>query len=427
MLRHLYSLLLLLAVPFIITRLLIKSSASPAYRQRISERFGLFTLPTSIGDAKQVVWLHAVSVGETVAAAPLVKALLEREGTVVVLTTTTPTGADRAQALFGDTVHHLYAPYDLGIVIRGFLARVKPQLLIIMETELWPNMLHYCQARGVKTLLANARMSARSARGYQRFRNMTAAMLESIDAIAAQSDDDQQRLIDLGATKEKIRVTGSLKFHVHATAETKQDAIFQSVANAGRPVVIAASTRAIDKEHEETKVLDAWSKLSGDFDKPLLLLVPRHPERFAAVAELCREQGWSVQRRSEAESLAADTDILLGDSMGELMAYYSLADIAFVGGSLVDTGCQNVLEPAAIGLPIVVGASQFNFATICKQLEEAGALQTVTDSDELAQAISGLLANREQREEMAEAGRNLVAANQQALPQLLIMIEELRR
>lgn len=425
MLRHLYSLLLLLAVPFIILRLLIKSSASPAYRQRIPERFGFFTPPSCITDAEQVVWLHAVSVGETVAAAPLVKALLGKKGTAIVLTTTTPTGADRAKALFGDTVHHLYAPNDLGFVIRGFLKKVKPHLLIIMETELWPNMLHYCQARGVKILLANARMSEKSARGYLRLKNLTATMLQSIDAIAAQSEDDRQRLIDLGAAEAKIQVTGSLKFHVHASAESKQDAIFQSVADSGRPVVIAASTRAIDKENEEERVLEGWSKLSGEFDKPLLLMVPRHPERFDTVAELSRTMGWSVQRRSKTESLAADTDILLGDSMGELLAYYSLADIAFVGGSLVNTGCQNVLEPAALGVPVIVGPSQFNFATICAQLEDAGALQTVADSDALAQAISSLLANPEKRELMGEAGRNLVAANQQALPRLLAIIEEL--
>ncbi len=425
MLRHLYSLLLLLTVPFIVLRLYIKSSTSPAYRQRIGERFGFIGVPASVTEAERVVWLHAVSVGETVAAAPLVKALLEKEGTAVVLTTTTPTGAERAQALFGDTVHHVYAPYDLGFVIRSFLAKVKPQLLIIMETELWPNMLHYSQMRGVKILLANARMSAKSARGYQRFGSLTHDMLQSIDIIAAQSEDDSQRLVDLGAAEKKIQVTGSLKFHVHASAEARQEAIFQSVANSSRPVVIAASTRAMDKENEETKILDAWSKLSGDFDKPLLLLVPRHPERFQTVAELCRKAGWSVQRRSKAESLSTDTDILLGDSMGELMAYYGLSDIAFVGGSLVDTGCQNVLEPAALGVPVIVGPSQFNFATICAQLEEAGALQTVVDSAALAQAISSLLSSPEQRKAMGEAGRNLVAANQQALPQLMQMLDEL--
>jgi len=269
-------------------------------------------------------------------------------------------------------------------------------------------------------------MSEKSAKGYQRFGSMTKDMLQSIDLIAAQSEPDQQRLLELGAKLDKTRITGSLKFHINAAAEQAMPApIFQSVADSNRPVVIAASTRTKEGEAEEKKVLDAWRQLSGNFDKPLLLLVPRHPERFGEVAELCRKAGWSVQRRSEAEQLNADTDILIGDSMGELLAYYGLADIAFVGGSLVDTGCQNVLEPAAMGVPVLTGPSQFNFQAICEQLEQARALQTVADSNALAGAISQLLADEDKRKQMGEAGKNLVAANQQALPQLTAMVAEL--
>lgn len=421
MLRQAYSLILLLAVPFILLRLLLKSTATPAYRQRIPERFGFFDLSSGFESAERVLWVHAVSVGEVVAAAPLVKALLASGNTSVLMTTATPTGAERAGALFGDTVRHVYAPYDLGFVVRKFLKRLQPQLLIIMETELWPNTVHYCQRAGVKILLANARLSAKSARGYERLGSMTRTMLQSIDLIAAQAEADRERFIALGAPADRIAVTGSLKFQLDTSAQASLDPLFQAVQDLPRPVVIAASTR----EGEESKVLDAWEKLKGNPQRPLLLLVPRHPERFDEVAALGERRGWRLQRRSEAQSVASDTDILLGDSMGEMLAYYKLADIAFVGGSLVETGCQNVLEPAAMGLPVVVGPSQFNFAHICQQLESAGGLQTVPDSSALATAITKLLNEPELRQRMGAAGRKLVAANQQALPRMLELVGKL--
>ncbi|MEQ8315702.1 MAG: lipid IV(A) 3-deoxy-D-manno-octulosonic acid transferase [Gammaproteobacteria bacterium] len=422
MLRQVYSLLLLLATPLIVLRLYFKSVAAPSYRRRIGERFAAFSLPTQWGSAKKTLWIHAVSVGEVVAAAPLVRALLKNAEFNILMTTTTPTGAERVGALFGDTVHHVYAPYDLGFVIRKFLARVKPELLIIMETELWPNTVHFANRQGVKILLANARLSEKSARGYQRVSSMTRPLLQSIDIIAAQAEADRRRFIDLGADEKSTVVTGSLKFNIDITADKKSsEPFFIAAGNLDRLIVIAASTR----EGEEARVLDAWNILTGDVHKPLLILVPRHPERFASVAELCRSQGWAVQRRSESDSIAADTDIVIGDSMGEMLAYYGLADIAFVGGSLVDTGCQNVLEPAALGVPVVVGPSQFNFEAICQQLESAGALVTVQDSSALATTLSKLLADPDERKKMGLAGQALVAENQQALPRLLELIHEL--
>lgn len=423
MLRHLFSLALILAVPFMLLRLLLKSFSIRGYRENIGQRFGKINLPTTATAGAPTIWIHAVSVGETAAAAPLVRALLNLQPRpVIVFTTTTPTGADRARALFKDSVVHSYSPYDLGFVMRRFLSRVKPGLLVIMETELWPNMLHYCQQTGVKVLLANGRLSEKSANGYGKVSGLTRRMLQQIDHIAVQAEADAQRFQALGAPSENISVTGSLKFHIEdAVDEPSLPPLFESIKGSGRPVIMAASTR----EGEEEKVLSGIKPLFHSTPAPLLLLVPRHPERFDKVEKLCLDQGLKVQRRSSAESLNEDTQVLLGDSMGEMLAYFSLADIAFVGGSLVDTGCQNVLEPAALALPVVVGPSQYNFATICSQLQAAGALKTVPDSEALTQVVGELLENEEARIAMGRAGRAIVEQNQQALPLLLERIKSL--
>lgn len=423
MLRHLYSLALILAIPFMLLQLLLKSLFIRGYRENIGQRFGKINLPEAGVEGAPKIWIHAVSVGETIAAAPLVRALLNLQPRpVIVFTTTTPTGADRAQALFRDSVIHSYSPYDLGFVTRRFLSRVKPDLLIIMETELWPNMLHYCQQAGVKVLLANGRLSEKSATGYAKVSGLTRRMLQQIDHIAAQADADAQRFKALGALPENMTVTGSLKFHLEDAADKPSlPPLFESIKGAGRPVIMAASTR----DGEEEKVLSGIVPLLQYASAPLLLLVPRHPERFDKVEQLCLDMGVKVQRRSSAETLNPDTQVLLGDSMGEMLAYYSLADIAFVGGSLVDTGCQNVLEPAALALPVVVGPSQYNFATICSQLKAAGALKTVPDSAALTQAVGELLENEEARIAMGRAGRAVVEQNQQALPLLIERIAAL--
>ncbi len=418
--RQLYSVLLLLAVPFIVIRLILKSIGLAAYRKRIGERFASFTTPANWESADSVIWIHAVSVGEVVASAPLVKALQEQLDANIAITTSTPTGSDRVTSLFGDRVFHVYSPYDLGIWINRFIAKVRPKLLIIMETELWPNMLHSCQQQGVKVLLANARLSEKSATGYQRFSGLSKEMLHNIDHIAAQAQADADRFITLGARADTVSITGSLKFYLQHSGNSGNEAsIFSSVNESERMVLIAASTR----DGEEEKVLQAYKKIKEQEDSVLLVLVPRHPERFDKVASLCSSTGFSVQRRSEAESLDASTDILLGDSMGEMLDYYQLASIAFVGGSLVDTGCQNVIEPAALGIPVVVGPSQFNFATICAQLEAAGALCTVQDSKELARTVVDLLVDSAKRQKMGEAGKALVSQNQNALPLLMAKVE----
>jgi len=419
MLRLLYSLILFLLLPLLILRLLVKSLGVPGYRKRIGERFGAVVDPRWHSD-DFTVWVHAVSVGEVVASTPMVKELLQQNLNVVV-TTTTPTGSDRVRALFGQDVFHAYVPYDLSFLIRRFIRKVKPDLLVIMETELWPNLLHQCRHASVRVVLANARLSAKSATGYQRISGLTRTMLNNIDQIAAQASADAERFIQLGAAVDAVTTTGSLKFYVDIENQETPGGIFISIKQSGRAVLIAASTR----EGEEEKVLAAYQNIKNDNERTLLLLIPRHPERFDKVESMVKAAGFAIQRRSIDETLEPDTDVVLGDSMGEMLAYYQLANIAFVGGSLVDTGCQNVIEPAAIGLPVIVGPSQFNFATICAQLESAGALQTVQDSDALANAVNKLLADESLRQAMGAAGKNLVSENQRALPMLMDIIKSM--
>ena len=420
MYRFVYSVIFYIALPVILTRILTRSLKVPAYRKRIGERFALQPIPQGFDNNKLTLWIHAVSVGETVASASLV-AELQRlyPGAQIVLTTMTPTGSDRARMLFGESVLHAYIPYDLPGACNRFLDKYRPDLLILMETELWPNLVHSCRRRGVKLLLANGRLSERSALGYGRFATFTRSLLEQIDSIAAQAAPDAQRFIDLGANLEKVTVTGSLKFLVDVNEKEKK-AYFSGIENAARPILVAASTR----EGEEEKVLTAFKKCLVEIPSLLLLLIPRHPERFAKVRRLSEEEGFTTVRRSDG-IVEPNIQIVIGDSMGEMLDYYSVATIAFVGGSLVDTGCQNVIEPAALGIPILVGPSQFNFATICKQLECAGGLKTVKNEMELAQNISELIADEKVRQEMGERGKQLVRENQNALPALMKLVTPL--
>lgn len=421
MYRILYSVVFYLALPLILLRLLIRSLKAPDYRHRLLERLALSALPASFDKSRQTIWIHAVSVGEIVAAVPLIRQLQEKYPQIqLFISTMTPTGSDRLRELFGDEVFHSYIPYDLPGATNRLISKLEPSLLILMETELWPNLLHYCHKRGVKILLANARLSQRSAAGYGRFSGVAEKMLNKIDCIAAQSQADASRFQALGVDEAKIHISGSLKFNVEQERSGQvSGSLFTSIQNSNRSVLIAASTR----DGEEEKVLTAFEQCLQLYPDLILLLVPRHPERFEEVARLCENAGFTIGRRSRDKLFTANMQILLGDSMGEMLTYYGLADIAFVGGSLVDTGCQNVLEPAALGIPVITGPSQFNFATICAQLESAEALHTVNDETELASYLQQLLANKVLRRKMGEKGKQLVAANQEALPKLLKLLE----
>lgn len=410
--RWLYSVLLWLLVPAVVLRLWLRGRRAPAYRRRWGERFGYIS-PLA---APPPIWVHAVSVGEAQAAAPLIQALMRRyPGVPVLVTTTTPTGAERVRALFGKHVHHVYVPYDLPGAVRRFLDRTRPRLALIMETELWPNVFHACHRRGIAIVVANARLSPRSAKGYRRLRPLAAETLANVAAIAAQSPQDAERFAALGARPDQLHVMGNIKFDIRVPADLKSRGAQLRSQFGQRIVWVAASTHEGEDEH----VLDALATVRQQNANVLLVLVPRHPERFEGVARLCRDRGYAVVRRSEGQPCTADTDVLVGDTMGELPMFYAAADIAFVGGSLVPVGGHNILEAAALGVPILFGPHMFNFAAIARLFVDAAAAEQVADSAALADAVLQQLQAPEQSREMGRRGHALVAANRGALDRLL--------
>ncbi|QZP27310.1 lipid IV(A) 3-deoxy-D-manno-octulosonic acid transferase [Pseudomonas mosselii] len=413
--RTLYTLLFHLGLPLVALRLFLRGRKAPAYRARIAERFAC-QLPAM---RQGGIWVHAVSVGESIAAAPMVRALLKQYPDLpITLTCMTPTGSERIRAMFeGEPrVQHCYLPYDLPWTAGRFLDHVRPRLGIIMETELWPNHIHQCARRGIPVALANARLSERSARGYARFAGLTRPMLEEMSLIAVQTETEAERFRTLGARDECVQVTGSIKFDLKVEDQLppRASALREQWAARQRPVWIAASTH----DGEDALVLEAHRELLKVHSDALLILVPRHPERFAAVHELCAGQFTTV-RRSNGDTVTAQTQVLLGDTMGELLFLYALADIAFVGGSLVATGGHNPLEPAALALPVLMGPHVFNFLEISAMLREAGALQQVDDAEGLAGAVRRLVELPQDARRMGEAGRAVMQANQGALQRLL--------
>ncbi|MDX1490916.1 MAG: lipid IV(A) 3-deoxy-D-manno-octulosonic acid transferase [Pseudohongiellaceae bacterium] len=408
--RTAYNILFTLVLPIIVLRLLWRSIKAPAYARRWAERFGILAARK---EHEGCIWIHAVSMGESIAAAPLVKKLrAEKPNLPVVVTTMTPTGSAQVKAMFADDVAHVYAPYDHPWFVKRFLRAFKPQILVIMETELWPNIIHYTKMSGAKVLVANARLSEKSARGYEKFPRLGQPMLQQLDCIAVQASNDAQRFSRLGVQEDKLSITGSIKFEIDIDTQVSEKAQqLKALIEDVRPVLVAASTR----EGEEEKVLSAFKKCLAEIPDLLLILVPRHPERFSEVAKLCAARGLTMTRRTQGKQVDALCNVFLGDSMGEMLSYLSIADIAFVGGSLVDTGCHNVLEPAALGLPVLVGPSQFNFQTICEQLQEVGALVTVSDENVLAKEIVDIFSDSTRRKAMGEAGKKLIAENRGAL------------
>ena len=418
--RLLYTLLLHLALPLIALRLALRARKAPTYARRINERFSLGLPSMKPGG----IWVHAVSVGESIAAAPMIRALQAHYPELpITVTCMTPTGSERIQALFGASVQHCYLPYDLPWAAARFLNRVQPRLAVVMETELWPNHIHQCAKRGIPVALANARLSERSARGYARFGKLTAPMLAELSLIAVQTQTEAQRFLTLGARPECVEVTGSIKFDLKIDAELLQRAIElrRQWQAEQRPVWIAASTHS----GEDEIVLAAHRQLLKTQPDALLILVPRHPERFNTVHELCISQGLTTRRRSTAEAVQASEQVLLGDTMGELLFLYALADIAFVGGSLVANGGHNLLEPAALGKPVLSGPHLFNFLEIAAQLRDAGALSEVENAAQLAGRVATLLNEPSEMQSMSQAGLSVLKANQGALERLLKGLQRL--
>lgn len=416
-LRVLYSFIFILVIPLILLRLIWRGSRASAYFKRWDERFGLKAAPAT---DKPVIWVHAVSVGEVEAARPLVESLQQLYSDhQVLITTMTPTGSARVKSLYAEQVLHCYLPYDLPFSVKRFLKSARPEFGIIMETELWPNLIHYAHALDIPLVLANARLSARSAAGYQRIAKLTRTMLQQFSLIAAQSQDDRQRLIALGADKNNVHAVGNLKFEIALPASLNEEAEALRTIWGNRPVFIAASTH----EGEDEIILNASRQIRAEFPDLLLILVPRHPERFDKVAALSQRAGFKILRRSENGMCTRDIQVLVVDSMGELPLFYGTADIAFVGGSLVPTGGHNLLEPAALGRAVLIGPHYFNFNEISRQFLDTGAALQVDDEKSLATAVINLLNNPQQRADMGEAGQTLVQHSQGASKRLLNLIK----
>ena len=414
--RAVYSTLLHLLVPFVLLRLVWRSRRQPAYLHHIPERFGFysFTVPAP------VIWLHAVSVGETRAAEPLVKALRERwPDHRVLLTHMTPTGRETGEQAFGDGVSRCYLPYDLPWAVARFLSHFRPRLGLLLETELWPNLIHACHARSIPLYLVNARLSERSARGYARIAGFTQSTLQELAGVAAQTEADAQRLTALGAPQ--VTVCGNLKFDRSPRPQDLELGERFRTWFGERLVFVAASTR----EDEEEKVLAAV-QLSAQ-PGLLTVIVPRHPQRFDAVARLLAERELAYQRRSEGNPVAASTAVFLGDSMGELYAYYAACDLAFVGGSLLPLGGQNLLEACAVGKPALVGPHTFNFEEATRLAVDAGAALQVGDERELGRVLAELLADRERRTRMGQAGLALMGQHQGAAQRIVALLQPASR
>lgn len=417
LLRRLYTLILYLLAPLVILRLLWRGLRAPDYWRRWPERFGAVEPPLG----EQVIWLHAVSVGEVMAAESVIRKLLDRHQEYSILVSTvTPTGSARAQALFGHDVAHVYAPYDLPGAVARFLDRVRPQLAIVMETELWPNLFHACHQDDIPLLLINARLSVRSVTGYRKVRSLAEQTLAQVTEIAAQGEMDAARFESLGADARRITVTGNLKFEQRLPPSLLERAeVLRRDWGVGRPVWIAASTH----EGEDEMVLDVFRSLRKRYTDCLLVLVPRHPERFGYVTELSRYRGYNTVLRSERQPCTPETAVFIGDTMGELTLFYAASDVAFVGGSLVHHGGHNMLEPAALGIPVVTGPHVFNFAEISELLLKAGACEKIESTAELTGTVGRWLGDANERHRIGQQGRLTVEKNRGALKTVMAMIE----
>ena len=405
--------------PVAVVLMLWRGIKSPAYREKFPERFGFlnFRIPDSS------IWVHAVSVGEVQAASPLIRRLLDTHPDLpMVISTVTPTGAQRVNDIFGDRVIHCYAPYDLPGSVRRFFNRVRPKVAIIMETELWPNLFHQCGHRKVPLVLANARISPRSVNKYRWFTGLFGEALSYGIVIAAQSQKDADRFRSLGASMERTHVVGNIKFDTDLSAERLDEGRrLREKHIPDRQVWLAASTH----EGEESVVLDAMYEIRARFPDSLLILVPRHPERFASIAVLVEKYGYVLNRRSEHGMFDEQCEVFLVDTVGELPVFFSSADVAFVGGSLVPVGGHNLLEPAAAGIPIITGPFTFNAEEVAGLLQGVGAVETVIDDRGLAEEVNRCFGDPEDCRARGATGLQALQENRGALDRLLALLEPL--
>ncbi len=411
MARLLYSLFLYLITPLIWLRLLWRARKQADYLHHLGERYGFYAQPVP----EKLIWVHAVSVGETRAAQPLIEGLLARwPGYRILLTCLTPTGRETGREVYGERVIQAYLPYDYPGAVDRFFRHFSPHFGVLMETEIWPNLLAAAKAKRVPVMLVNARLSVRSARGYGRLGKLVRPAFAALAGVSAQTAGDASRLSELGAAQ--LEVCGNLKFDVVPSPEKLAQGQHWKAALGQRPVFLAASTR----EGEETLVLDAWR--AAAVPGALLVLVPRHPQRFAEVAELIASRGLRCVRRSGAMP-AGDSEVWLGDSMGEMAAYYAMADLAFIGGSLLPLGGQNLIEAAACGCPVLVGPHTFNFLQATQDAIAAGAARRVDSAETLGSSVAQLLGSGDELAAMGLAASQFAQAHQGAAQRSLAFIE----
>jgi len=406
-------------MPLVLMHLLLRGLRNPAYLHRWSERFGFFGAPPVGGG----IVIHAVSVGEVNAASALVRSLARiYPDRPLCVTTFTPTGSDRVRDLFNDEVFHVYAPFDTPGAVKRFYARVQPGLLIVMETEIWPNLYVEAARRRIPVMIANARISEHSFGGYRRLRGMTRFALSHVSRIAAQSEIDENRLIAIGADPSRLEVTGNLKFDVSLPPSLVEEGnAIRHDWGRERMVLLAGSTH----DGDEAVLFEAFSTMLRAFPSALLVVAPRHPERFTRVAQQARAAGLGVSLRSEGMGCPATSQCFIIDTMGELQRFYAACDVAFVGGSLERIGGHNVLEPAALSKPVLVGPYTFNFEDITAQLVATRAAERIHDADGLAETAVQLFEDPELRRRMGQAGLDLVKSGQGALARTLQIVEEL--
>lgn len=415
--RFFYNLLTyLLFVPLLVFWV-ARGIGNRVYFDRLGNRFG-FGFPR----LESSIWIHAVSVGEVQAAVPLIRALAERfPGREILVTTVTPTGAERVRARFGDSVHHAYLPFEFPHAVNRFFRSTNPDAALVMETEIWPNLYRGCGVRHIPLILVSARISPKSIPGYRKLLPLIRETLSHGIIIASQSQDDADRFLSLGAAPERTCVMGNIKFdyepdtEILAEGRSVREALFGE-----RPVWIAASTH----EGEEQLVLDVHETLRARHDDLLLVLVPRHPERFAAVRDLVRKRGFAVVSRTDGQP-AGDAAVFLCDTMGEVPLFYAASDVAFVAGSLVPIGGHNLLEPAALGVPVVTGPHNFNAQDIADLFIQMGACRRVGDPRELAETVSELLSDDAAATRLGQTGQKVLEDNRGALRRLLVLLEPL--
>ena len=415
--RFLYTFLFYLLVPFILLRLLWRSIKAPSYRSRWRERFAFYhqEFPDN------VVWFHAVSVGESEALFPLLRQIQKHSPEIKLLvTTTTPTGSDRVKAVMQDSVSHVYLPYDMPDTVNRFIRCFRPKLAVIMETEIWPNLFAACGANQIPLYLINARLSEKSAHGYQKISSLVHQTLSNVSMIAAQTEEDAQRFISIGAEANKVKTLGNIKFDIHVPADIIEDgARLKQTLFSKRFVWVIASTH----KDEEALFLDIYKDIKPQIPELLMLLVPRHPERFTEVKRLCEQQPLKVVTRTSGETVTEVVDIYLVDTMGELKTIYAASDVAFVGGSMVPAGGHNILEASAVGIPVLFGPYMNNFKEIAKKVLNQRAAIQCQDKDAAVKSILTLYQQPSERLALVANGKRFLKQNQGAVARIFAMLE----